>query len=467
MSNLILLSLLFVNLFYTSTFQAAILDGCQSNSIYPNSGDIVICDSCLGCNINCNADNQCNNITVNSSAFRTIINCNGINSCQGSIFNFQTSNVPESECNRINIECNADGACMDTQFDVQHNCLQGMIIDGGLFSNYDNNLKNANILCRFHGDNQTCTLNCGDCEDTVFTCEGDSTCICNGNCDTVSINGTNISPTLNPSESPIYSTNNPTYLTSIPTNYPTQEPTIMPSIITSIPTKTPTQIITTETPLDIPNNITTKTPTESPTETPTIAPSIEPTISQMLHVSKPPTNNPNMPTPYLTEIIPSIQPTKVPIKITPINSTLLPTMSPTPSSSLINITSYTYHHSIFFWVSLCLILISISILCGIAIYLISKKRLKLSEKELAIQQPKTRTTTISNDSNESKDEIIIMDNGINVVMSSEGTDIDIILSSEGIQSMDDDHDDMESMYGSGSDNDGITSNGTTTDRNDV
>ena len=303
-----------------------ILINCLDN-IYPESGDIVICpDGCDYCNIFCVNDYQCQNgIIVYSAAMFTYIHCNGLHSCQGSQFYFGTAKIPDGYHEllfdkliySVDIDCYGDAACMNTLIDINANCINGLSINGNSNDDYLGNIESAIISCELT-NNQPCILNCGDCGNTLFKCEPNTDCVCNGNgCNDLAFLSPTAVPTLNPTvittldpsliQKP---TETPTVIpTRIPSTFPTfnrsKTTTLMPTITLTIdPSKTPTTEPTSE-PTTEPTNEPTTEPTIEPTLFPTINPSTNPTQTPSVYSTKTLTNSP-------TNIL-SISPTMMPI----------------------------------------------------------------------------------------------------------------------------------------------------------
>ena len=167
------------------------------------------------CTINCREENSCSNLTVYSTAGKTDINCDTANSCSDASFvcnpSFEVdSNGYQSECN---LNCVSPQSCDN----IDYLCT-------GYISQCNANCNTCNGLdmtCYQYLDNiafddtTECDLSCNgtnSCDSSSqFVCyeEHGAICSCDGNCNSLIINGTvsvpttTSSPSLSPTDNQI------------------------------------------------------------------------------------------------------------------------------------------------------------------------------------------------------------------------------------------------------------------------
>lgn len=158
------------------------------------------------CTINCLQQNSCSKLTVISTAGQTDINCNAANSCSDASFVCNPSSIVDAteydtECN---LNCLTEQSCdnvdyLCTGFISQCNaqCSSCNGLDMTCYQYLDDIQLDSN-------DTTQCNLDCnGDnsCDSSSqFVCydESEAICSCDGNCDSLIINGTISVPTQTP-----------------------------------------------------------------------------------------------------------------------------------------------------------------------------------------------------------------------------------------------------------------------------
>ena len=260
----------------------------------------VDCDN-IGytCDVICDVEGSCDDLTINSTADDTNIKCSETNSCHYlSVFIGTGMNEYES----VDIQCDGENSCRDSNIEIK-----------GIFSSSVKIEIKEEIVSRIYCDitgNDVCKLICDDnCESKTFICSNTNYCKCDGaNCN---IMAETISPTQFPSNSPIME----------PIKSPSKSPTNNPS---RLPTKTPvTRTI-------LPSQSPTTSPSKSSNTGSKIFPSQSPTELPSFKV----TNNPTiMATQTSVSISSTILPSKAPTYSIIKASTILPSQSPTNSPS--------------------------------------------------------------------------------------------------------------------------------------